>query len=92
MATRSRAVTSEASGSHACILILVVCSTGAESTRRGPFSLVSRAVVYFLSLNYLAVATLSTRANEAPVGMSCRACREHAVIYLTVILLISMVR
>jgi hypothetical protein len=92
MATRSRAMTSEASGSHACILILVVCSTGAESTRRGAFSLVSRAIVYFLSLNQLTVATLSTRADEAPVGMSCRACREHAVIYLAVILLISMVR
>ena len=58
VAARSCAMTAEANRPHTCILILVVGSTGSKATRRGAFPLVRRAIVDFLSLYQLTVATL----------------------------------
>ena len=91
VAARSRTMTAEANRPHTCILILVVGSTGSKAARRGAFSLVRRAIVDFLSLYQLTVATLAAGADETPVAVSRRARRENAVIYLAVILLIAVV-
>ena len=92
MATRSRAVASESSRTHTCVLVLIVCSTRSESAGGSTLSLIGSAIIYFLSLYHLAVAALAAGSNEAAVAVSSRTTREHAVLQLTVVLLFSVVR
>lgn len=89
---RSRALASESCWAHTCVLILIVSSTRSEAARGSTLSLISSAIIYFLSLYHLTIAALTAGSNEAAVAMSCRTTREHAVVNLTIVLLFSMVR